>query len=320
MRTLEGDTGGMRGIRACSLRCAAIAWSEDGYEPMLRIDALLRDARTRLQAGGGDAVDAECLLAHALGQSRAWLYAHADQDVDAARAARFDTLVTRRLAGEPVAYLTGLRGFWHFDLQVTPDTLIPRPETELLVELALARMPMRMQTGAEPASRIADLGSGSGAIALALAHERPDARVVATDASDAALGVARRNAKALGLHAIDFRQGDWLVPLAGERFDLIVSNPPYIAADDPHLVQGDLRHEPAAALASGGDGLDAIRVIVRDAPAHLVPGGWLLLEHGWEQGASVRGLLAEAGFVEITTHHDLEGRDRVTLARSPLQG
>ncbi len=285
---------------------------------MSRIDAILRDARTRLQVGGGDAAEAEWLLAHALGQSRAWLYAHADVDVDATRAARFDTLVTRRLGGEPVAYLTGLRGFWNFALQVTPDTLIPRPETELLVELALARMSTGTQTGAEAVPRIADLGTGSGAIALALAHERPDAQVIATDASDAALGVARGNAVALGLHAIDFRRGDWLSPLAGERFDLIASNPPYIAADDPHLALGDLRHEPATALASGKDGLDAIRTIVRDAPAHLVPGGWLLLEHGWEQGASVRRLLAEVGFVDIATHQDLEGRDRVTLARNAL--
>lgn len=280
---------------------------------MPRIDALLRSARMRLQTGGGDAVEAEWLLAHALGQSRAWLYAHADDDLATADEARFDTLLARRLAGEPVAYLTGWRGFWQFDLQVTPDTLIPRPETELLVELALARLPM-----GTPAQRIADLGTGSGAIALALAHERRHAHVVATDASDAALGVARGNAKTLGLHGIDFRQGDWLQPLAGGRFDLIASNPPYIAADDPHLVQGDLRHEPAAALASGGDGLDAIRRIVRDAPAHLIPGGWLLLEHGWDQGASVRGLLVEAGFIDIATHQDLESRDRVTLARNAL--
>ncbi len=290
---------------------------------MPRIDALLRAARSRLAAGGDDTVDAEWLLAHALGQSRAWLYAHGDDHVDAACQARFDELITRRLAGEPVAYLTGLRGFWHFDLQVTPDTLIPRPETELLVELALARIPAGPETGAGQADRgtlprVADLGTGSGAIALALAHERPDARIVATDANEATLDVARSNANALGLDAIDFRQGDWLAPLVGERFDLITSNPPYIAADDPHLLQGDLRHEPAAALASGVDGLDAIRTIVRDAPAHLVPGGWLLLEHGWQQGAAVRGLLAEARFIDIATHQDLEGRDRVTLARTQL--
>jgi release factor glutamine methyltransferase len=239
------------------------------------------------------------------------LYAHGDAIADAALVACFETLVARRVAGEPVAYLTGRRGFWSFDLTVTPATLIPRVETELLVELALARLPRDR----EP--RIADLGTGSGAIALALAHERPRARVVATDASDAALAVARDNAIALGIDNIDLRRGDWLAALSGERFDLIASNPPYIASDDPHLGVGDLRHEPAAALASGCDGLDAIRVIVRDAPAHLVTDGWLLLEHGLEQGRAVRDLLHAAGFVDVATEHDLEGRDRVTLGRMP---
>jgi release factor glutamine methyltransferase len=192
---------------------------------------------------------------------------------------------------------------------VTPATLIPRVETELLVELALARLPRDREL------RIADLGTGSGAIALALAHERPHARVVATDASDAALAVARGNADALGIGNIELRRGDWLAPLSGERFDLIAGNPPYIASDDPHLGAGDLRHEPVAALASGRDGLDAIRVIARDAPVHLVAGGWLLLEHGLEQGRAVRDLLDGAGFVAVATEPDLEGRDRVTLGR-----
>jgi release factor glutamine methyltransferase len=271
-----------------------------------RLDALLRDAGARI-----DPVDAQWLLVHALGKPRSWLYAHGDDVADAALVARFETLVARRVAGEPVAYLTGRRGFWSFDLTVTPATLIPRVETELLVELALARLPRDR----EP--RIADLGTGSGAIALALAHERPRARVVATDASDAALAVARDNAIALGIDNIDFRRGDWLAALSGERFDLIASNPPYIAGDDPHLGVGDLRHEPAAALASGYDGLDAIRMIVRDAPAHLVTDGWLLLEHGLEQGRAVRELLHAAGFVDVATEHDLEGRDRVTLGRMP---
>jgi release factor glutamine methyltransferase len=271
-----------------------------------RLDALLRDAGARI-----DPVDAQWLLVHALGKPRSWLYAHGDDVADAALVARFETLVARRVAGEPVAYLTGRRGFWSFDLTVTPATLIPRVETELLVELALARLPRDR----EP--RIADLGTGSGAIALALAHERPRARVVATDASDAALAVARDNAIALGIDNIDFRRGDWLAALSGERFDLIASNPPYIAGDDPHLGVGDLRHEPAAALASGYDGLDAIRMIVRDAPEHLVTDGWLLLEHGLEQGRAVRDLLHAAGFVDVATEHDLEGRDRVTLGRMP---
>jgi release factor glutamine methyltransferase len=280
---------------------AGMTMSEDH-----RLDALLRDAGARI-----DPVDAQWLLVHALGKPRSWLYAHGDDVADAALVARFETLVARRVAGEPVAYLTGRRGFWSFDLTVTPATLIPRVETELLVELALARLPRDR----EP--RIADLGTGSGAIALALAHERPRARVVATDASDAALAVARDNAIALGIDNIDFRRGDWLAALSGERFDLIASNPPYIAGDDPHLGVGDLRHEPAAALASGYDGLDAIRMIVRDAPEHLVTDGWLLLEHGLEQGRAVRDLLHAAGFVDVATEHDLEGRDRVTLGRMP---
>jgi release factor glutamine methyltransferase len=274
---------------------------------MPRLDQLLREAASRIDAG-----DAAVLLAHAVGRPRSWLYAHGDDDIEAATADAFASLLARREAGEPVAYLIGRRGFWRFDLAVTPDTLIPRPETELLVELALARL------SPERALRIADLGTGSGAIALALAHERPRVQVVATDASAAALDVARGNAEALRIGNLAFRHGDWLAPLASECFDLIASNPPYIAAADPHMGEGDLRFEPGAALASGDDGLDAIRVIVRDAPAHLVPGGWLLLEHGWEQGAAVRALLQRAGFVDVATERDLEARDRVTLGRTPL--
>ena len=203
------------------------------------------------------------------------------------------------------------QGFWTLELEVSPAILIPRPETELLVELALARIPMAA------AARIADLGTGSGAIALAIAKERPRAHTVATDASEPALAVARRNAARNRIANIEFRHGDWLAPLAGERFDLIASNPPYIADGDPHLGEGDLRFEPPSALSSGRDGLDAIRCIVRDAPLHLRPGGWLLLEHGWAQGAAVRALLAEAGFSEVETAQDLESRDRTSLGRWP---
>ena len=267
-----------------------------------RIDASLRSAGARV-----DMRDAELLLAHVLDKPRSWLFAHGNDVLSPDAAERFDALIARCAAGEPVAYLIGRRGFWKFDLAVDTATLIPRPETELLVELALARL------SSEASLRVADLGTGSGAIALALAHERPRAQVVATDASTGALAVARANAQALGLANIEFRHGDWFVPLAGERFDLIASNPPYIADDDPHLQ--DLRFEPGSALASGADGLDAIRAIARDAPAHLVPGGWLLLEHGWEQGAAVRGLLSAAGFTRVGTERDLEGRDRVTLGR-----
>ena len=271
---------------------------------MARLDALLRDAGRRIAPE-----DAALLLAHALQRPRTWLYAHGDASVDADTAARFEALVARRIDGEPVAYLTGSRGFWRFDLRVTPDTLIPRPETELLVELALQRLP------ADRALAVADLGTGSGAIALALARERPRARVLATDASAAALEVARGNAAALGIGNVVFREGDWFAPLAGERFDLVASNPPYIALDDPHLDDGDLRFEPPAALASGADGLDAIRAIAQGAPMHLLPGGWLLVEHGWEQGRAVRMLFEAAGLREVATHADLEQRDRVTLGR-----
>ena len=269
------------------------------------IETLLR------QAAAIDRVDAEWLLAHALERPRAWLFAHAGDQVPAEAAQRYTALLARRAAGEPVAYLTGEQGFWTLELEVSPATLIPRPETELLVELALARIP------GGSATRIADLGTGSGAIALAIARERPRAHVIATDASEPALEVARRNAARNRIANIEFRHGDWLAPLAGERFDLIASNPPYIAEGDPHLGEGDLRFEPPAALSSGLDGLDAIRRIVRDAPLHLLPGGWLLLEHGWGQGAAVRALLAEADFSEVETARDLEGRDRTTFGRWP---
>lgn len=267
-------------------------------------DAAQRSARARI-----DPVDAGLLLAHVLEKNRTWLYAHGDHVLTAHETQRFHDMVMRRAAGEPVAYLVGRRGFRNLDLSVTVDTLIPRPETELLVEFAVQRIPYGSSL------RVADLGTGSGAIALAIAAERPDVTVVATDASRAALQVARGNAEALGLCNVAFMHGDWLQPLNGQRFALIASNPPYIAASDPHLVQGDLRFEPTAALASGKDGLDAIRTIARDAPAHLCSGGWLLVEHGWTQGAAVRALLRDRGFVDVVTERDLEDRDRVTLGR-----
>lgn len=267
---------------------------------------LLREAASRLPRE-----DAEPLLLHVLGQDRAWLFAHATDPVPPAKAAAYRALVQRRVEGEPVAYLTGRRGFWTLDLEVGPDTLIPRPETELLVELALERLDPW-----EPV-RVADLGTGTGAIALAIASERPAAAVVATDVAKATLAVAVRNAEANGIANVWFRRGDWCQALGHDRFDLITSNPPYIAEGDPHLSQGDLRHEPARALASGADGLDAIRVLAATAPAHLVPGGWLLLEHGHEQGAAVRALLEQAGLVEVGTARDLEARDRVSFGRRP---
>jgi len=266
-------------------------------------------AATRQLSGDEARVEAERLLAHALGVGPTWLYTHRDDVPAAVETADFERLLERRLAGEPVAYLIGRRGFWRFDLQVTPATLIPRPETERLVELALERLP------ADRPLQVADLGTGTGAIALAIAFERPLAQVMATDASADALAIAKANAQALGLSRVEFRAGDWFEPLAGARFDLIASNPPYIADDDAHLSQGDLRFEPASALASGADGLDDIRRIAAAAPEHLRAGGWLLVEHGWDQGAIVREVFAQAGFDAVETVQDWEQRDRVTLGR-----
>lgn len=257
--------------------------------------------------------EAELLLLHVLDRPRSWLFAHATDPLAANDQAAFEALLARRVAGEPVAYLTGRRGFWTLDLEVDPATLIPRPETELLVELALERLPP------DQSLQLADLGTGSGAIALALASERPQAQVLATDASPGALAVAARNAARHDLRNVRFAEGghDWYAPLQGARFDLIASNPPYIASDDPHLEQGDLRFEPATALASGPDGLDDIRRIVDGGQAHLRPEGWLLIEHGWDQGAAIRALFDAAGFVEVQTAQDLEQRDRTTLGRRP---
>lgn len=244
-----------------------------------------------------------------LERPRAWLYAWPEHVPTPAQAEAFERLVHARESGTPVAYLLGRRAFWSLDLAVTPAVLIPRPETELLVELALDRLPQ------DVACAVADLGTGSGAIALAVAHERPLARVCATDLSADALAVARANARSLGLDNVEFAQGVWCEPLGGTRFDLIVSNPPYIATDDPHLGRGDLRHEPLSALASGVDGLDAIRAIIATTPAHLSPGGWLLIEHGWEQAPQVRELLERQGWRGAASMRDLAGHERVTLAR-----
>jgi release factor glutamine methyltransferase len=275
----------------------------------MRVRDLLA-AGTRALSGEEARLEAEIFLVHVLGVSRAWLVAHADDAVGEAQRAAFEALIARRVHGEPIAYLVGTRGFHALELHVTTDVLIPRPETELLVELALARIP----AGAE--CRVADLGTGSGAIALAIAQSRPGVRVLATDASEAALRIARGNAHRLKLANVEFAQGDWCAALGDARdLELIASNPPYIAEDDPHLREGDLRFEPRAALASGADGLDAIRILVRDARAHLRDGGWLLLEHGFAQGGAVRGLLEGSGYREVFTERDLESRERVSGGR-----
>ncbi|WP_386067127.1 peptide chain release factor N(5)-glutamine methyltransferase [Tahibacter sp. UC22_41] len=278
---------------------------------MSRVSDSLAAAAQRLR-GEEARIDAEVLLLHVLGKPRAWLYAHADDVLPAAQQAAFDALVQRRAAGEPVAYLTGSREFWSLHLDVSPATLIPRADTERLVEIALDRLPRGQ------ALQVADLGTGSGAIALAIARERPQAQVVATDASAAALAVAGGNAAKNKICNVEFVQGSWFDAMPGRRFDLIASNPPYIAAGDAHLSQGDLRFEPPGALASGVDGLDDIRLIVAAAGAHLRDGGWLLLEHGYDQGPAVRALLQAAGFNEVATWQDLAGHDRVSGGQWPV--
>jgi release factor glutamine methyltransferase len=260
-------------------------------------------------------VDAQVLLAHTLGRDRAWLVAHADDVLDPVPAGAFFALAMRRRDGEPVAYLTGAREFWGLPLAVTPAVLIPRPETETVVEVALARLPGDRDV------RVLDLGTGSGAIALALAHERPRARVVATDVDPAALAVARSNAERLGIGNVDFLTSHWYaaLPPAAPPFDLIASNPPYVAAGDVHLGEGDLRFEPARALTPGGDGLDALRAIVAGALARLVSGGALVVEHGYDQADAVRALFVAAGFVDVTAARDLAGIARACFGTKPAR-
>ncbi len=253
--------------------------------------------------------EARLLLQHVMGVSHAGLAAHPERLLTAAQQAQYAPLVARREAGEPVAYLLGEREFFGLAFEVTPAVLIPRPETELLVELALAH-------AADRAPRILDLGTGSGCVAVALATQLPHAQVTAVDAAPAALDVAQRNAARHGV-AVRFVHGDWFAPLEGEIFDLIVANPPYVATGDAHLRQGDLRFEPVAALASGADGLDALRRIVAAAPGHLAAGGRLLVEHGYDQAVAVAALLAGAAFVEIGHVEDLAGIPRVSGGRRP---
>lgn len=278
--------------------------------------ALLTAGTQRLQEtlardpGAAPALDAEVLLAHVLGAGRARLRSHPEEIPGADAAARFLALIERRAAGEPVAYIIGRKGFWTLELSVNSAVLVPRPETELLVERALTLHP-----GSE--AEVADLGTGSGAIALSLASARPRWRIVATDVSAEALAVARANAGSLGLAHVEFVQGDWLACLRGRVFHLLVSNPPYVAAADPALRQPELMREPRLALVAAEDGLAALRAIVRDAPDHLRPGGWLLLEHGATQAAAVAGALVARGFAQVRSHRDLAGRERMTEGQWP---
>ncbi len=279
---------------------------------MTRIAELLADAPDRL-AGASDSpsLDAEILLAQVLGLSRAALRARGDETVDDNALRRFRSMLDRRAAGEPVAYLIGRRGFWSLDLEVGPAVLVPRPETELLVEVALELL------SGIVAPCILDLGTGSGAIAIALGVELPSASILAVDASGPALEVARRNAAAAGAANVEFRHGNWYEPAGNQCFDAVVANPPYLADSDPHLPV--LAREPAAALVAGPTGLEALAEIITLAPRYLHPGGLLMVEHGCEQGAAVRGLCAQARLVGVATRTDLAGLERATLARRPAK-
>jgi release factor glutamine methyltransferase len=277
------------------------------------VSALLAEGDARLaRVADNPRHEAEILLGAALGRSRAWLLAHGDERIlDCEATDVYEAYLTRRARGEPIAYILGEKEFWSLRLAVTPAVLIPRPETELVVDLSLASLPL------QTAARVLDLGSGSGAIAIALAHERPRLAVVGIDVSDEAVELARLNAAQLGVKNVEFRAGDWYASVAGERFDLIVSNPPYIAMTDPRVEREVRLFEPPAALYSGADGLDALRTIVAGAATHLFPGGGLILEHGDDQGAAVRDLLEQHGFEQVATHQDLAGRDRCTAGRRP---
>lgn len=283
---------------------------KDRKQKTATVAALLDDACARIVAALGlekreARLEARVLAAQVLAVDAAWLIAHDTDLLNAAQIKAFDTLLTRRLAGEPIAHLTGRREFYGRPFEVSRDVLIPRPETELLVELALAHTPP------DQAMDILDLGTGSGCIAITLALERPLARVTAVDRSAAALAIAQRNAGILNA-GVEFLASDWFAALAGRRFDLIVSNPPYIAAADPHLARGDVRFEPLTALVAGDDGLDDLRRLTGDARAHLRPGGTLLLEHGYDQADAVQSLLRKSGFRRVQSWADLSGILRVS--------
>lgn len=274
------------------------------------IGEILQTAARELQATSPTPrLDAEVLLMHVCGLDRGALIARGNNTLTDDQQRQLERLLARRRRGEPVAYLTGTREFWSMELNVSPAVLIPRPETEMLVEKALERIPRDAEW------TIADLGTGSGAVALAIAKERPRCRVIATDISSQALDVARSNAARFNLTQVEFREGSWLEPLMSMKLDMIVSNPPYVRADDPHLQQGDVRFEPAQALAAGPDGLDDIWSIILSARGYLQPTAWLLFEHGWDQSNAVGLFLHRHGYRNIVCHPDIGGRDRVTACR-----
>ena len=274
----------------------------------LTIADALRKARRQLDnVSETSQLDAEILLSHALECDRSYLRTWPERPLSPEQQTQFQELIERRHTGEPIAYIIGERDFWDMTLHVSTHTLIPRPETETLVEQALDRIPPDAHW------QIADLGTGSGAIALAIARERPHCQLVATDISAAALDIARKNAARNEVRNIRFVEGAWLAPLAGELFNMIVSNPPYVHPDDPHLQQGDLRFEPLSALHSAPDGLTDIRIICDTARQHLHPGGWLLLEHGFDQGPATQACLVEFGYQQVHTIEDLAHHPRVSL-------
>ncbi|EIK94350.1 N5-glutamine S-adenosyl-L-methionine-dependent methyltransferase [Pseudomonas sp. M47T1] len=273
---------------------------------MTIIASLLRSAE--LPESPTARLDIELLLAAAMGKNRSYLHTWPERIVTTEAAATFDEYLQRRRLGEPVAYILGQQGFWKLDLEVAPHTLIPRPDTELLVETALELLPPTPM-------RVLDLGTGTGAIALALASERRGWQVTAVDRVAEAVALAERNRERLRLDNVRVMESHWFGALQGERYNLIISNPPYIRAADPHLVAGDVRFEPTSALVAGDDGLDDLRIIVAQAPQHLEAGGWLLLEHGYDQAAAVRELLAKHDFEQIESREDLGGHERITLGR-----
>lgn len=274
----------------------------------MRLDAAIADATIRLTDHSDSArLDSEILLCRAINMPRSYLFAHPEDELDTLAIARFDALIRRRGRGEPVAYITGSREFWSLDLLVSPATLVPRPETELLVDLALRHIPREVKLD------VLDLGTGCGAIAIAIASERPQCDVVATDASADALTVAMENVRIANLLNVDCRHGDWTIPVQEQQFDVVISNPPYVGSNDEELAK--LSFEPRSALVSGADGLNDIRRLALDCLAVTKTNGWLLLEHGSTQADAVASLLASAGWLDVSCHNDLAGLPRVTAAR-----